>query len=52
MKIKQKMNMMFGDLIAAALKNQDAGRDQLVINSRLVVFRERPLFSILSRKEV
>ena len=42
---------MFGDLIAVAPKNREAGPDKLVINTRPMVVRGLLHFSTLSRKE-
>jgi hypothetical protein len=50
MKMKQKKKMMFGDLTTPAPKNRDAGPDRLVIDSRSVVFRKQPHFSISPAK--
>jgi hypothetical protein len=50
MKIKQKKKMMFGDLIIAAPKNWGACRDKLAINTRPLMFRGQPHFSISAAK--
>ena len=55
MKIKQKMELSFGELIKAAYQVWGSGRAEkmlrLAINRRLVIFREQPHFLISSGKE-
>jgi hypothetical protein len=55
MKIKQKMELSFGDLIKAAYQVWGSGRAEkmlrLAINTRLVIFREDPHFLISSANE-
>jgi hypothetical protein len=52
MKIKPKMDLMFGDLITAASQAWGAGRVEKnarwASNARLVAFREQPHFLISS----
>jgi len=54
MKIKQKMDLTFGDLIKAAYQVWGSGRAEkmlrLAINTRLVIFREDPHFLMSSAK--
>jgi len=54
MKFKQKNEMTFGDLVAAAYQVWGTGHAEkmvrLAINTRRVVFREPPHFSISSAK--
>jgi len=48
MKIKEKMELSFGDLIKAAYQVWGSGRAEkmlrLAISTRLVIFREQPHF--------
>jgi len=50
MKVKQKANLTFGDLIASAYRLWGSGQAEkmvrLAVNARLIVFRE-PLFPLI-----
>jgi len=52
MKMKQKIELTFGDVIAAAYRIWGAGQAEkmvrLAVNARMVVFREHPRLLISS----